>query len=155
MHNSSKQSHIYFSTKGFQMPLSQNMLKVLEREMAKTNWGQTVDSALTGQKSFPSVYFHTPYMEVLDRELGLSVCLSQTYTTVCISQLTWGLMLQCFRVPELPLTKYRLKSVCVSSHVYVSAFFLQMSYVCLQTSHVTRCSALDTATYREVFLCPC
>lgn len=70
------------------MPLSQNMLKVLEREMAKTNRGQTVDSALTGQKSFPSVYFHTPYMEVLDRELGLSVCLSQTYTTVCISQLT-------------------------------------------------------------------
>ncbi len=114
------------------------MLKVLS---GKTNWAQTVDSALRGQKSFASVYFRGPYMEVLDRELGLSVCFSQTYPTVCISQLTWGLMLQCFSAPELPLTKYRLKSVFVSSClcVCVFAFSATAIYVCLGC-HVSQCS---------------
>lgn len=116
-----------------QISSSQERVKVLQTAVAKqAEHRQAVDSALRGQKSFPSVYFAAPYMEVLDWELGLSVCLSQTYTTVCISQLTWGLMLQCFGAPELLLTKPRLKSVFVTGHVCLRmcVFPQQKSYMC-------------------------
>lgn len=124
------------------------MLKVLETAVAKQ--AETVDSALRGQNSFPSVCFHAPYMEVLDWELGLSVCPSQTYTTVCISQLTSGLTLQCFSAPELPLTKYRLTSVFVSSRVCVCVRFLSKCHICVP------CMLFDMVLLtQEEFLCQC
>lgn len=75
----------------------------------RTSWAQTVDSASTELSD--SLLSRSLYGS-LKAENWVSVRLGQTYTTVCVSRLTWGL--QHLSAAETPLTKCWRKSVRMS-----------------------------------------
>lgn len=79
---------------------------------SRQQWQNEQSPVWRTEKLSLGLLFMLPYMEVLVWELGLFVSVSQTYTTVCISQLTWALMLSWFSAPELLLTKYKFICVC-------------------------------------------
>lgn len=89
---------------------------------SRRQWQNEQSPVWRTEKLSLGLLFVLPYMEVLVWELGLFVSISQTYTTVYISQLTWALMLSWFSAPELLLTKYKLICVCFLCKCHMHMF---------------------------------
>lgn len=113
-----KRSQISLSTEGCRAPWTHKALKVQEAAAAKWAEPRRRFSINRTEKLSLGLLFMLPYMEVLDWKLGLFVSVSQTYTTVCISQLTRGLMLppmfQCSRAAANKVQVNLCVCVCVS-----------------------------------------